>query len=91
MKKRETFKLKHKEPFAVECDGGTVYEIPPLDRLAYEDWADISQLGDDADTKMVIDTYRAFFLRVCPDLEGEDIGDNQWVILGRGYLEAMGE
>ena len=90
MGKRNAFKLTHKEPFLVECEKEK-HEIPPLDRLKYDDWADISQLPEAADTKQVIDTYKAFFMRVCPSLESEDIGDNQWVILGKAYLKAMGE
>lgn len=90
MGKKTTYKLTHMDPFAVECDNG-VHEIPTLDHLKYDDWADISQLPGTADTKQVIETYRAFFLRVCPSLENEDIGDSQWVKLGKAYLQAQGE
>ena len=89
-KKKSAFKLTHKEPFAVECEGGT-YDIPPLDRLSYDDWADVASLTDDTDRKQMLETYKTFFVRICPDLAGEDIGDNQWLILGSAYLEAMGE
>ena len=89
-KKRVAFKLTHREPFPVECENGT-YEIPPLDRLAYEDWADVASLRDDTDTKQMLEIYKSFFIRICPGLAQEDIGDNQWLILGTAYLEAMGE
>ena len=89
-KKKAVFRLTHKEPFTVECENGT-YDIPPLDRLSYDDWADIASLRDDTDRRQMLEIYKAFFCRICPGLKDEDIGDNQWLILGTAYLEAMGE
>ena len=90
MGKKNVLNLTHKEPFTVKCENG-MYNIPPLDRLKYDDWADIATLSDDTDRKQMLEIYKAFFIRICPDLAGEDIGDNQWLILGSSYLDAMGE
>lgn len=87
---RNSFKLKHHEPFTFEGDKGT-YKIPPLEELAYEDWKDVAGLTRGSDMKKTLDAYKAFFLRVCPDLEQEAIGDNQWLQLGGIYFRAMGE
>ena len=86
------FKLKHNEPFMFYGDKGE-YEIPPLEKLAYDDWKDMAGIltGNRGDTKMILDSYKEFFLRICPDLEKEEIGDNQWLQFGSAYLESMGE
>ena len=91
MAKKHKFKLVHKEPFIFEGDNGEL-TIPALDSLAYDDWKDVAALTDgDADMKQLLDAYKAFFLRVCPELGEERIGDNQWLQLGSMYFEAMGE
>lgn len=90
MAKKNSFKLKHHEPFIFEGDHGE-YQIPPLERLAYEDWKDVSSLTEETDTKRTLDVYKEFFLRVCPQLADEEIGDNQWLQLGSVYFTAMGE
>ena len=84
------FKLKHHEPFIFEGDNGK-YEIPPLEKLSYEQWKDVAELANGADTKQMLDAYKAFFLNVCPELGNEKIGDNQWLQFGSMYFEAMGE
>ncbi len=87
---KNSFKLKHHEPFKFEGDHGT-YLIQPLEKLTYDEWKDVAALAEGADTKMMLDAYKEFFLRVCPDLEKEDIGDNQWLQFGSLYFESMGE
>ena len=92
MAKKNSFKLRHHEPFTFEGDHGT-YEIPPLERLSYEQWKDVAVVSTNADAKpeIVLTAYKEFFLNVCPDLKGEDIGDNQWFQFGNLYFESMGE
>lgn len=92
MAKKKGFKLTHHEPFTFIGDNGE-YEIPPLDKLTYEDWKDVAEItaGKSADTKQILDGYKDFFLKVCPDLKNEEIGDNQWLQFGTAYFEAMGE
>ena len=91
MAKRKTFKLKHHEPFEIEGELGT-YEIPPLEKMAYDDWKDVAALlNGDADMGNMLEAYKSFFLNVCPDIANEEIGDNQWLQLGSAYFESMGE
>lgn len=92
MAKKNRFKLSHNEPFFFEGDKGE-YEIPPLDKLTYEDWKTVAELTNkkDVDTGVVLDAYKEFFLRICPELENEAIGDNQWFQFGTAYFRAMGE
>lgn len=91
-KVRHGYKLKHNEPFIFYGDNGD-YEIKPLEKLEYDDWKDLAGVltGKDSDTKTILESYKEFFLRICPDLEKEEIGDNQWLQFGSAYLESMGE
>ena len=84
------FKLTHHEPFVFEGLKGS-YEIPPLEKLTCDQWKDVAELSTGATTKQTLDAYKAFFLLVCPDLENEEIGDNQWLQFGSAYFESMGE
>ena len=91
MTKRKGFKLVHHDPFMFYGDNGE-YAIPPLEKLAYNDWKDVASLADkDVGMEAMLDAYKAFFLAVCPELEDEDIGDNQWLQFGSAYFESMGE
>ena len=91
MAKTKRFKLVHHDPFIFEGDNGE-HTIPPLDRLAYDDWKDVADLANgSASTKKMLEAYKTFFLKVCPELADEDIGDNQWLQFGSVYFEAMGE
>lgn len=91
MAKVKRFKLVHHEPFIVDGEHGE-YTIPPLDKVAFADWKDVAALADGKATmEQMLTEYKAFFLRVCPDLADEEIGDNQWLQLGGAYFEAMGE
>ena len=92
MARKKKFKLVHHEPFLFEGDRGE-YEIPPLEKLAFEDWRDVAEIvtKNEADTKTILDAYKNFFLNVCPGLAEEAIGDNQWLQFGSAYFEAMGE
>lgn len=91
MAKTKRFKLVHHEPFIFEGDNGE-HTIPPLERLAYDDWKEVAELADgNTSTKKMLDAYKKFFLKVCPELADEDIGDNQWLQFGSVYFEAMGE
>ena len=84
------FKLTHHKPFIFEGDNGT-YEIPPLEKLSYDQWKDVAALANGADNKAILDAYREFFLLICPELGDEEIGDNQWLQFGSAYFESMGE
>lgn len=93
MAKVKRFKLVHHEPFIFEGDNGE-YQIPPLEQLTYDDWKDVADLltnGAKTDTKKLLDAYKTFFAKACPELENESIGDNQWLQLGSVYFDAMGE
>lgn len=90
MAKKNSFKLIHHMPFTFEGDHGT-YEIPPLEKLAYDEWKDVAALANGADAKQTLDAYKEFFLLICPNLEKEEIGDNQWLQFGSAYFESMGE
>ena len=93
MAKQKRFKLVHHEPFVFEGDKGE-YSIPPLEELTYDDWKEVAGLLTDTsktDTKKLLDSYKSFFLKACPDLAEEAIGDNQWLQFGSVYFEAMGE
>lgn len=92
MAKKKGFKLTHHEPFVFYGDNGE-YEIPPLEKLTFEEWKDVAELvtHDDTDTKLILDSYKEFFLRICPDLANEEIGDNQWLQFGSAYFTSMGE
>lgn len=87
---KNRFKLKKHEPFIFEGEKGE-YELPPLEKLAYDEWKDIAGLANGAEPKQMIDAYKEFFLRICPDLANEEIGDNQWLQFGSAYFESMGE
>lgn len=87
---KNSFKLTHREPFIFEGDNGE-YTIPPLEKLSYDQWKDVAALANGADTKKILDAYKAFFLLVCPELSNEEIGDNQWLQFGSAYFESMGE
>lgn len=89
-KSKNTFTLKAHEPFKFIGSNGE-YEIPPLEALTYDEWKDVAQISGTTDPRRVLDVYKAFFLRVCPELESEPIGDNQWLQFGSAYFEAMGE
>lgn len=86
------FKLKHHEPFIFEGDNGS-YSIPPLEELTYDQWKGVASVSTnaDADARIILAAYKTFFLEVCPDLENEKIGDNQWLQFGSLYFESMGE
>lgn len=84
------FILKHHKPFIFKGDNGE-YQIPPLEELSYDSWKDVAALANGADTKQILDAYKAFFLEVCPDLSKEKIGDNQWIQFGSMYFDSMGE
>lgn len=84
------FKITKHEPFEVEGVHGT-YSIPPLEALAYEDWKGVAESSQSDDLKVKINAFRAFLLHVCPDLEKEELADNQCMALGTAYLSAMGE
>lgn len=93
MAKVKKFKLVHHEPFIFEGDNGE-HRIPPLEQLTYEDWKDVAELlagTGKTDTKKLLDSYKSFFIKACPDLADEEIGDNQWLQFGSVYFEAMGE
>lgn len=92
MAKKKGFKLTHHEPFVFYGDKGD-YEIPPLEKLTYEQWKDVGAVATNADSKpgVILGAYKEFFLNVCPELKNEDIGDNQWFQFGSAYFEAMGE
>lgn len=91
MAKVKRFKLKHHDPFIIDGDNGE-HAIPPLEKIAFTDWKDVAALADGKATmEQMLAEYKAFFLKVCPDLEDEQIGDNQWLQLGGAYFEAMGE
>ena len=93
MTKQNKFKLVHHEPFIFEGDKGE-YSIPPLEELTYDDWKEVAGLLTDTtktDTKKLLESYKNFFLKACPDLAEEQIGDNQWLQFGSVYFEAMGE
>ena len=92
MAKPKGFKLKHNDPFIFYGDKGN-YELPPLEDLGYDDWKDIADLTtkSDVDTKMLLEAYKEFFPRICPELSAEKIGDNQWLQFGNAYFDAMGE
>lgn len=92
MAKKKRFKLTHHEPFVFEGDKGE-YEIPPLEKLTYAQWKDVAAIatGEEVDPGVLLVAYKAFFLKVCPELENEEVGDNQWIQLGSAYFEAMGE
>ena len=88
---KASFKLTHNEPFEFIGDNGK-YIIPPLDDLSYADWKGVAALaGGKADTKKILEEYKKFFLRICPELADEKIGDNQWIQFGTAYFAAMGE
>lgn len=84
-----TFKLKKHDPFVIEGEHGK-YEIPPLDSLEYDAWKDMATASK-GDVKTQINACKAFFLGVCPPLANENIGDYNWMIIGKKYLEIMGE
>ena len=92
MAKKKGFKLTHHDPFVFYGDKGE-HEIPPLEKLTFDDWKDVAELvsNDDTDTKLILDSYKEFFLRICPDLGKEEIGDNQWLQFGSAYFTSMGE
>ncbi len=85
-----SFVLKSHPAFTFVGEKGE-YEIQALDSLAYDDWKEVASLGNSNDIKKILDAYKEFFLRVCPDLAQETIGDNQWLQFGNAYFEAMGE
>ena len=88
---KNSFKLKHHEPFTFEGVHGK-YKIPPLEKLTYDDWKDVASLSSgEVDAKQMLDSYKEFFLRIVPDLGKEEIGDNQWLQFGSAYFESMGE
>ena len=88
---KKRFKLTHHEAFIFEGDKGE-YEIPPLEQIPYRDWSKVAALINEGDvTENLLDECKALFLKVCPDLENEEIGDNQWLMFGNAYFEAMGE
>ena len=92
MAKNKRFKLTHHEPFVFEGDKGE-YEIPPLEKLTYDQWKNVAAIatGAEVDPGVLLAAYKAFFLKVCPELESEEVGDNQWIQFGSAYFEAMGE
>ena len=92
MGKQKKFKLKRHDPFIVEGDHGD-HEIPPLEKLSYEQWKEVAAISMNSESKpgIILAAYKEFFLRVCPELADEEIGDNQWMQLGAAYFEAMGE
>lgn len=90
MGKQNTFKIKHNDPFIVEGENGK-YEIPPLEKIPYCEWSDVAAvLNEDVSQKM-LDTCKDFFLKICPNLKNEEIGDHQWIQLGTMYFETMGK
>lgn len=86
------FKLTHHKPFIFEGDNGK-YEIPPLEELTYDQWNEVATttMNANADPRVILAAYKTFFLKVCPELESEKIGDNQWLQFGNAYFESMGE
>jgi hypothetical protein len=89
-KSKNTFTLKSHDDFKFVGKNGE-YTIPPLEKLAYDQWKDVAKLSSNADIRAMLDAYKAFFLSVCPELEQEQIGDNQWLQFGTAYFESMGE
>lgn len=89
-KVKNTFNLSKHEAFKINTPSGS-YEIPALEALAYEDWKDVAAVSNGNDIGALIRAYKEFFLRVCPALASEGIGDSQWVLLGRAYMTYMGE
>lgn len=90
-KSKNVFTLKSHDAFRLIGKNGE-YEIPPLEELTYDQWKDVAELADGkADNRRILDAYKAFFLAVCPELENEKIGDNQWLQFGSAYFESMGE
>ena len=90
MANKNTFKLQHHEPFTFVGDYGK-YEIPPLEKLTYDQWKGVAELANDSDSKKILEAYKAFFFDACPELKKEEIGDNQWLQFGTAYFESMGE
>lgn len=92
MAKKKRFKLTHHEPFVFEGDMGE-YEIPPLEKMTYDQWKDVAAIatGAEVDPGILLAGYKEFFLKACPEIENEEIGDNQWLQFGSAYFESMGE
>lgn len=89
-KVKNSFNLSKHELFTINTPSGS-YEIPALETLAYDDWKDVAAVSNGKDVRALIRAYKEFFLRVCPALVNEGIGDSQWVQLGNAYMAYMGE
>lgn len=89
MKDGNSFKLKKHHTFVIDGEHGS-YKIPPLEQLPYDVWKGIANASK-YDTKRQIDAFRDFCIGICPEIEKEEIGDYQWLIIGKKYLELMGE
>ncbi len=88
---KNTFTLTKHEDFTVNGTQGT-YKFPPLETLTYNDWKDVVALvrnGGKIPNQIV--AYRDFFTKLCPEIEQEGLGENQWLQLGTAYFDYMGK
>ena len=72
-------------PFAFASDPDTVYELPALSQLSYEEAKEMQEIGSMTDITEQGPLIKEFILSYAPDLEEMGLGDMEYYEIFNAY------
>lgn len=90
--KENVFTLKKKKVFrfALEEHPETVYELPPLNSLGFEEAELLTELGDETKVSKQGPKIKKFILEHCQGLADEDVSDMEYYEIFNAYATSEG-
>lgn len=85
------FTLKKRRAFTFNLgDGKEDHSIPPASKLPFEEVVMFRSLKDAEDVETYAKT-REFVLKYCPELEGSDLGDLEYLEIFGAYVKSQND
>ena len=82
------YQIKEEEPYIITGKKGQEYQIPQLNGLGIDDFAQLVRYNETKDVIEKIKICKEFFLTLAPELENEQIGDVEYFHIFQDYNEA---
>ena len=82
--------VKKKKPYDITGSDGTVYYIPPRERLSVDDIALVAKYDKEEDVSQKVAICKEFILQYAPGLKNDpEIGDNEYALIFANYLNTF--
>lgn len=82
--------VKKKENYTVKGSDGTIYMIPPREKLTVDDISLVAKYDKETDIGKKVGLCKRFILGHCPGLDKDpEIGDNEFSMIFANYLATV--